>query len=719
MSETGEPGRQRRKLDGSYVPEHMVTQQIRNEQYAGSDSSYSNWDEVDDATDSFGHLALDNNREIRYHGHASGLPLLARSGREDGQQKIEGLWKFPALKQEATSEDIDLNNLEDLEGVTSVQLPTLDVQHHLVNLYFTYVHPFFPVVHKQHFLVNFPIRDDRSESQVFGGHPFEADSHMPMQKVNKLLLLAMFALAARFWDDRLPHLGIENVADAGVQYAMGARQILNNIYQYSRPSTVQTLLLLGIREFGIGSMEQGWLYSGMALRMAIDLGMNRNADRWSDRGKELFTPVEKQIRKQLWWSCCITDKLSAMWMGRPITFRANDYSTLKPDPTAEEDQEIWQPYPPDALGQDFSPVPSMIMSCFREQCELSVIITDIMDQIYPVRTMQDTPRRQLLQQLEGRLHRWLVNLPDHLRYTAASSHVTPLPHVLVIHSEYCAAVLLLHRAFIPHANGGQNDSAENPEDPLPLKSFDICQSAATHISSTVTVFQEKYGLHRAPPFLSIYLQSAGIMHVITLTRRPQNTQAIIGLKQCIDALHHMENVWPSATRVRTLLEGAKVKKDQISMNIQSQPIRQKRSAEEALGREKNSDIQERAEYGRLAYSEPEVSQPGPMFDQDLNARLMMQTLGLDVPGIEASTSYYPGYQWWPRPHFEESSLQGSLMDMSGAASSQPMGGSMPDAPFTFNEDQLAPQFVQGVHYPILDPTNLFPPNPNINTNSGH
>ena len=91
-------------------------------------------------------------------------------------------------------------------------------------------------------------------------------------------------------------------------------------------------------------MEQGWLLTGerndnyyasaasdrvlagMALRMvgipitgaslpaltltvqAVDLGLNRNADNWKYEGRDLFSPVEKQIRKQIWWSVCITDK---------------------------------------------------------------------------------------------------------------------------------------------------------------------------------------------------------------------------------------------------------------------------------------------------------------------------------------------------------------------------------------------------------------------------
>lgn len=38
------------------------------------------------------------------------------------------------------------------EEDASVQLPSRDLQAHLLRLYFTYVHPFFPVVHKQDFL---------------------------------------------------------------------------------------------------------------------------------------------------------------------------------------------------------------------------------------------------------------------------------------------------------------------------------------------------------------------------------------------------------------------------------------------------------------------------------------------------------------------------------------------------------------------------------------
>ena len=60
-----EEPRTRRRLEGTYVPTSALGQQSMNEPYSGSSTSYSNWDEVDDTVDSFGHLALDDMKEVR------------------------------------------------------------------------------------------------------------------------------------------------------------------------------------------------------------------------------------------------------------------------------------------------------------------------------------------------------------------------------------------------------------------------------------------------------------------------------------------------------------------------------------------------------------------------------------------------------------------------------------------------------------------------------
>jgi len=59
-------------------------------------------------------------------------------------------------------------------------------------------------------------------------------------------------------------------------------------------------------------MAAAWLYTGMAVRMAQDLGMHRKAERWTwktaDGGRGVFTERERQVRKKIWYGCVIMDK---------------------------------------------------------------------------------------------------------------------------------------------------------------------------------------------------------------------------------------------------------------------------------------------------------------------------------------------------------------------------------------------------------------------------
>lgn len=102
---------------------------------------------------------------------------------------------------------------------------------------------------------------------------------------------------------------------AGDSYLEDAKVILDSTYAASRPSTCQALLLMGYREVGIGAMAQAWLYVGMAVRMAQDLGLHKSAEKWSSIGKNLFTHVELQERRRIWYGCIIMDKYLSTYIG--------------------------------------------------------------------------------------------------------------------------------------------------------------------------------------------------------------------------------------------------------------------------------------------------------------------------------------------------------------------------------------------------------------------
>lgn len=77
---------------------------------------------------------------------------------------------------------------------------------------------------------------------------------------------------------------------------------------------------MGYREIGIGAMAQAWLYVGMAVRMAQDLGIHKSADRWQHVGNSLFTHVELQERRRIWYGCVIMDKYVSTYIGKSLRY---------------------------------------------------------------------------------------------------------------------------------------------------------------------------------------------------------------------------------------------------------------------------------------------------------------------------------------------------------------------------------------------------------------
>lgn len=190
------------------------------------------------------------------------------------------------------------------------------------------------------------------------------------RRVAPLLLLAMFALAARYdipplapssssfpspsasdtspsptSTTPLPTDGVSMWA-AGEQYFSSAKTLLDTSYASSRPSTCQALLLMGYREVGIGAMALAWAYTGMAIRMAQDLGMHRKAEGWRRPGLgaaksnepsvnaeegRIFGDWELGERRRIWFGCVIMDKYVSAYIGRPLMICERDFDTEVPD----------------------------------------------------------------------------------------------------------------------------------------------------------------------------------------------------------------------------------------------------------------------------------------------------------------------------------------------------------------------------------------------------
>ena len=157
-------------------------------------------------------------------------------------------------------------------------------------------------------------------------------------------------------------------------------------------------------------------------------------------------------------------------------------------------------------------------------------------------------------------------------------------------------------------------------------------------------------------------------------------QATVGLRQALAALKDMEVEWPSAARAWELVHHVKIgfaDNDQL-VSPNTGNSERKRDAENAFGADKEMvptpyihDI-----FNNSPQPVAPISQSAESGVQDMSTRIMAHFLGLDVPGVEPSTSYLPGYEWWPRNNGNTmgsgQQVQQPIMPMTGMQNSGPL-----------------------------------------------
>lgn len=103
------------------------------------------------------------------------------------------------------------------------------------------------------------------------------------------------------------HAGKYEDAKASEILSTRAKALLGQaIQERSSIPTIQALLQLSAMELAQGSISQAWVYSGIAFRMASDLGLQHVSI--PIKG---LSPVDLEVRRRLYWSCYFWDKYVA------------------------------------------------------------------------------------------------------------------------------------------------------------------------------------------------------------------------------------------------------------------------------------------------------------------------------------------------------------------------------------------------------------------------
>lgn len=114
---------------------------------------------------------------------------------------------------------------------------------------------------------------------------------------SKLLLNAIYFGAAKFSPRLEVRKDPNDVRTAGWRYRERVRELLGGALDRSDITTIQALLVMTNSLFALGDERSAaWLYSGLAFRMLIDLGMH--VDLTSTRR---FSDEDLEIRRRVFW----------------------------------------------------------------------------------------------------------------------------------------------------------------------------------------------------------------------------------------------------------------------------------------------------------------------------------------------------------------------------------------------------------------------------------
>jgi hypothetical protein len=148
------------------------------------------------------------------------------------------------------------------------------------------------------------------------------------------LLMSLCALGTLVSDD-------EDQRSLSGQFFLAAESIVM-VSGLTRPSipTVQAFLCLAFYEIGRGNLSKGWGFSGIAFRMAQDMGFQRDPKNWMAHDASLASSEDVEIRRRIYWGCFISDKLISLILGRPVHL-AYDAAEVDPLKTLPWVSPVW------------------------------------------------------------------------------------------------------------------------------------------------------------------------------------------------------------------------------------------------------------------------------------------------------------------------------------------------------------------------------------------
>ncbi|KAG5732476.1 Transcriptional activator protein acu-15 [Termitomyces sp. T112] len=476
--------------------------------------------------DNLGRLQIGDVEKNRFFGKSSGAMLVhaamelkneATGGQDDLRRPIlaskrDRFWIMAPW--ERSTEEVPK---------ASFIFPEPDLINHLIDLYFSKVNIFWPLLHRPTFekavVDEYHLRDDGFAS----------------------VLLLVCAVASRFSDDPRTLLdGVEDLSSAGWRWYQQVQTVRRSVLAPPSLCDLQYYCLSVIFLQGACAPQQCWTLVGIGIRMAQDVGAHRKK-----YNKELT--VEEELWKRGFWVMVSIDRMVSSALGRPCAIQDEDFDLDFP---IECDDEYWE-HPDPAKRFKQPPNKPSYVTGFVTLLKLNKVLTIILRTIYSInrsKVMLGFVGKQweqhIVAELDSALNKWVDSIPDHLRWDPNRENTMFFQQSASIYCTYYYIQILIHRSFIP--------SPRKPS-PLSFPSLAICTNAARSCSHIIDGYRRR-GLI-VVPHIQIAIFTAGVVLLLSLWNSKRfgvstdSSKEMEDVHKCMQALRLSETRWSSAGRL--------------------------------------------------------------------------------------------------------------------------------------------------------------------------
>ncbi|KAF2677369.1 hypothetical protein K458DRAFT_481428 [Lentithecium fluviatile CBS 122367] len=410
--------------------------------------------------------------------------------------------------------------------IRSLPIETYD---YLMELFWQCYNPVIHVLHQEAF------NEDRENGRT--------------QFYSGFLHVCVLAMGFRFADKH--RMDIQKISLPQMESTLHREAKYMLDHELERPGgipSVVAMLLLGDLECGVGRDNLGWLYGGVAVRLAFDIGLHL------DTRLSGLSEREVEIRQMTLWACVIYDKYWALFLGRPTSMKSADLEIYH---LSKQFERLGTCKP---AGVEKS-METQIYEALLDLMELAGKITENMNpQSQNVDSTIDRNQYLRMAALDREFSTWYARLPEQLRWTPANIATAPFSFFL-LHQQYHASLILLHRPFAMYEDQSQGYEGNGPDDHFSALSRTVCTKHAIRVARIFWQHRQRFDTKQ---IFVTGLQHAGtaataLVAALAFIKDPNDRNNNMQYLECLSAaLQDMALTYQPAERMSVVLRAVVV-----------------------------------------------------------------------------------------------------------------------------------------------------------------